>query len=95
MEPKFSALIRRRDWSSRRLILAKAPFPKGARGLPLWNTYLEQTLKHAKYDMVDIRQVKEHMQVIGADGATVGTVDRIEGNRITFPSARGASLNEA
>jgi hypothetical protein len=27
-------------------------------------------------------EIKEHMEVIGADGVHVGTVDRIEGNRI-------------
>ena len=27
-------------------------------------------------------QVREHMKVIGADGAPIGTVDRIEENRI-------------
>ncbi|GGH27589.1 hypothetical protein GCM10007036_36220 [Alsobacter metallidurans] len=27
-------------------------------------------------------QIKEHMEVIGADGAHVGTVDRVEGQRI-------------
>ena len=32
--------------------------------------------------MTDISQIKEHMEVIGADGAHVGTVDRLEGNRI-------------
>jgi hypothetical protein len=26
--------------------------------------------------------VKEHMEVIGADGVHVGTVDKVEGNRI-------------
>lgn len=26
--------------------------------------------------------IKEHMEVIGADGVHVGTVDKIEGNRI-------------
>jgi len=26
--------------------------------------------------------IKEHMEVIGADGVHVGTVDRVEGNRI-------------
>jgi hypothetical protein len=30
----------------------------------------------------DMREIKEHMEVIGADGVHVGTVDRIEGNRI-------------
>lgn len=27
-------------------------------------------------------QIKEHMEVIGADGAHVGTVDRVDGQRI-------------
>lgn len=27
-------------------------------------------------------RIKEHMEVIGADGVHVGTVDRVEGNRI-------------
>ena len=28
--------------------------------------------------------IKEHMEVIGADGVHVGTVDKIEGNRINL-----------
>ena len=32
--------------------------------------------------MVDLSTIKEHAKVIGADGVHVGTVDRIEGNRI-------------
>ena len=32
--------------------------------------------------MVDLSKIKEHADVIGADGAHVGTVDRVEGNRI-------------
>ena len=32
-------------------------------------------------------QVREHMQVIGADGAPIGTVDRVEGNRIKLTRA--------
>lgn len=32
--------------------------------------------------MSALSQVKEHMEVIGADGVHVGTVDRVEGNRI-------------
>ena len=27
-------------------------------------------------------EIKEHMEVIGADGVHVGTVDRVDGNRI-------------
>jgi hypothetical protein len=32
--------------------------------------------------MIDRSRIKEHMEVIGADGAHVGTVDRIDGERI-------------
>jgi hypothetical protein len=31
--------------------------------------------------------IKEHMEVIGADGAHVGTVDRVEENRIKLTKA--------
>lgn len=29
-----------------------------------------------------MKKIREHMDVIGADGVHVGTVDRVEGNRI-------------
>ena len=32
--------------------------------------------------MADMSKIKEHMEVIGADGAHVGPVDRVEGHRI-------------
>jgi len=32
--------------------------------------------------MGHLSQIKEHMEVIGADGVHVGTVDRVEGDRI-------------
>jgi len=32
--------------------------------------------------MVDITQIQEHAEVIGADGVHVGTVDKVEGDRI-------------
>ena len=31
--------------------------------------------------------IREHMQVIGADGVHIGTVDRLEGNRIKLTKA--------
>jgi hypothetical protein len=31
--------------------------------------------------------IKEHMEVIGADGVHVGTVDKVEGNRIKLTRA--------
>jgi hypothetical protein len=36
-------------------------------------------------------QVKSHMEVIGADGVNVGTVDKVEGSRIKLARAGGAS----
>jgi hypothetical protein len=32
--------------------------------------------------MTDANAIREHMDVIGADGARIGTVDRVEGGRI-------------
>ena len=32
-------------------------------------------------------RIKEHMEVIGADGVHVGTVDRVEGGRIKLTKA--------
>ena len=32
--------------------------------------------------MAGFEDIREHMEVIGADGVRVGTVDRIEGDRI-------------
>ena len=32
--------------------------------------------------MVDVTKIQEHAEVIGADGVHVGTVDKVEGNRI-------------
>jgi hypothetical protein len=35
-----------------------------------------------EHKMADLSQIKEHAEVIGADGVHVGTVDGVEGNRI-------------
>jgi hypothetical protein len=32
--------------------------------------------------MADRSAIREHMEIIGADGIHIGTVDRLEGNRI-------------
>ena len=37
--------------------------------------------------MADTSQIREHMNVIGADGVHVGTVDKIEGDRIKLTKA--------
>jgi hypothetical protein len=41
--------------------------------------------------MVDVSQIQEHMEVKGADGAHVGTVDRVEGNRIKLTKSDPAA----
>ena len=43
--------------------------------------------------MTDANAIREHMDVIGADGVHVGTVDRVEGNRIKLTrSDSGAQM---
>ena len=37
--------------------------------------------------MADLSSIKEHMEVIGADGAHVGTVDHVDGDRIKLTRA--------
>jgi hypothetical protein len=37
--------------------------------------------------MADLSKVKEHAEVIGADGVHVGTVDSVEGDRIKLTRA--------
>jgi hypothetical protein len=37
--------------------------------------------------MAGVSGIKEHMEVIGADGVHIGTVDRVEGNRIKLIKA--------
>lgn len=32
--------------------------------------------------MIDVSQIKEHAEVIGADGVHVGTVDHVKGDRL-------------
>jgi hypothetical protein len=43
--------------------------------------------------MIDTSKIREHMEIIGSDGQHVGTVDRVEGNRIKLaksdPAAQG------
>ena len=37
--------------------------------------------------MADLSFIREHMEVIGADGVHVGTVDKVEGDRIKLTKA--------
>ena len=45
--------------------------------------------------MADISQVKKHMDVIGADGARVGSVDKVEGDRIKLTRNPGSAGEHA
>lgn len=36
---------------------------------------------------VDLSKIREHMEVVGADGVHVGTVDKVEGQRIKLTKA--------
>ena len=49
---------------------------------PIGIQYVIPTWAMREEAVTDISQIKEHMEVIGADGAHVGTVDHLEGNRI-------------
>lgn len=44
--------------------------------------------------MADLTQVIEHMEVIGADGVHIGTVDKVEGNRIKLTRADSGSHDD-
>ncbi|QQV78092.1 DUF2171 domain-containing protein [Sphingomonas aliaeris] len=45
--------------------------------------------------MADLSAIKEHMEVIGADGVHVGTVDHVEGDRIKLTKKdSGAEVSE-
>lgn len=41
--------------------------------------------------MTDLSQIREHMEVIGADGVHIGTVDHVDGNRIKLVKADSGS----
>jgi hypothetical protein len=44
--------------------------------------------------MTDLSAIKEHMDVIGADGVHLGTVDRVEGDRIKLTRADSGSHDD-
>ena len=46
--------------------------------------------------MTDASAIREHMEVIGADGVHLGTVDKVEGDRIKLTKAdSGAEIEGA
>jgi hypothetical protein len=44
--------------------------------------------------MTDLSKITEHMEVIGADGVHLGTVDKVEGNRIKLTKADSGSHHD-
>ncbi len=44
--------------------------------------------------MVDQSQIKEHAEVIGADGVHLGTVDHLDGDRIKLTKADSAQAQD-
>jgi hypothetical protein len=44
--------------------------------------------------MADLSGIREHMEVVGADGVHVGTVDKVEGNRIKLIKADSGSHDD-
>ena len=44
--------------------------------------------------MADLSRIREHMEVIGADGVHLGTVDRVEENRIKLIRADSGVSHE-
>jgi hypothetical protein len=47
-----------------------------------------------RQQMVDLTQISEHMEIIGADGVHIGTVDKIDGNRIKMTKADSGSHDD-
>ena len=45
--------------------------------------------------MTDASAIREHMEVIGADGVHLGTVDKVEGERIKLTKADSGAQMEA
>ena len=41
--------------------------------------------------MADLSSISEHMEIIGADGVHIGTVDKVEGSRIKLTRADSGS----
>ena len=44
--------------------------------------------------MVDTNQIREHMEIIGADGGHVGTVDKLDGDRLKLTKSDRGSDGE-
>lgn len=41
--------------------------------------------------MADLNQLREHMEIVGADGVHIGTLDKVEGDRLKLSKADSGS----
>ena len=55
------------------------PLPQRVNLIGAWHVVCDSQRERR---MPDMSKIKEHMKVIGADGVHIGTVDRVENNRI-------------
>jgi hypothetical protein len=44
--------------------------------------------------MADLSQIREHMEIVGADGVHIGTVDKVDGHRIKLVKADSGSHSD-
>lgn len=44
--------------------------------------------------MADLSKISEHMEIVGADGVHIGTVDKVEGDRIKMIRADSGSHDD-
>lgn len=44
--------------------------------------------------MADLSQIREHMDIVGADGVHIGTVDKVDGHRIKLVKADSGSHSD-
>jgi hypothetical protein len=49
----------------------------------------DESVRQTMVEVGMISKVKESMEVVGADGVLIGTVDRVEGNRIKLAKSDG------
>jgi hypothetical protein len=53
-----------------------------------------ETHPNGEANMTDTSKIREHMEVVGADGVHIGTVDRVEDNRIKLIRADSGVAHE-
>jgi hypothetical protein len=57
-------------------------------------TPVDVGISKGEHDMAALSQIIGHMEAVSADGAHVGTVDKVEGNRIKLTKADNGSHSD-